>query len=228
MCLARRNASFPFSGHDSILRSYNMLTIYLARHGQDEDNAAGIINGHRDMSLTDIGRGQVRSLAEHIRTSGLKFDAVYSSPLRRTRETAEILASGAGASAPIVLPDLIERHFGTMTGKNVADVEVLCAPDILKTATVTYFLAPAGGETFPDCLARAGRVFDELSAAHPDGTVLLVSHGDFGKMLYARYYNLDWREVLKTFHFGNAELLELSPNSPPEATHIFEAKQFNA
>lgn len=205
-----------------------MLTIYLARHGQDEDNAAGIINGHRDMPLTDIGRGQARALAEHIRASGLKFDAVYSSPLRRARETAEIVAGSAGALAPVAMPDLIERDFGVMTGKDIADVEKLCAPDILKTATVTYFLAPSGGETFPDCLERAGRVLDSLRSMHSDGAVLLVSHGDFGKMLYARYYHLDWREVLKTFHFGNAELLELSPSSSPEQTHIFEAKQFNA
>jgi broad specificity phosphatase PhoE len=204
-----------------------MLVIYLARHGQDEDNAAGIMNGHRDMPLTDIGREQARALAEHIRASGLGFDAVYSSPLHRARETAEILASAAGAPAPSVMPDLIERDFGTMTGKRVADVELLCAPEILKTATVTYFLAPAGGETFPDCLARAGRVFDTLTVRHRDGTVLIVSHGDFGKMLYARYYNLDWRDVLATFHFGNAELLELSPDSPAARTHVFEAKQYN-
>ena len=70
-------------------------------------------------------------------------------------------------------------------------------------------------------------MFEWLNRMHPDGAVLLVSHGDFGKMLYARYYNLDWQEVLRTFHFGNAELLELSPDSPAEKTHIFEAKQYN-
>jgi broad specificity phosphatase PhoE len=179
------------------------------------------------MPLTDIGREQARALADYVRAAGLKFDAVYSSPLHRARETAEVVASGAGARAPMVLPDLIERDFGAMTGKRVTDVEQLCAPDVLKTPTVTYFLAPRGGETFPDCLTRADRVFDTLATRHPDGTVLIVSHGDFGKMLYARYYRLDWRTVLETFHFGNAELLELSPDSPAEKTHIFEAKQFN-
>jgi broad specificity phosphatase PhoE len=58
-------------------------------------------------------------------------------------------------------------------------------------------------------------------------SVLLVTHGDFGKMIYAAYYDLDWEEVLKQFHFGNSEVLLLAKNSPPEKAHVFETSQFN-
>ena len=62
---------------------------------------------------------------------------------------------------------------------------------------------------------------------HNDQNILLVTHGDLGKMLYAEYYNIDWREVLESFHFGNSELLLLAPDSPAENTHIFNIDQYN-
>ena len=71
---------------DDILRF--MTTIYIARHGQNEDNVHGILNGHRDLPLTDLGRQQARQLARHIKDRGLVFDAVYASPLGRAFETA--------------------------------------------------------------------------------------------------------------------------------------------
>ena len=43
-----------------------MLKIYLARHGQDQDNANGILNGQRDEPLTDIGINQAKQLAQKI------------------------------------------------------------------------------------------------------------------------------------------------------------------
>ena len=50
---------------------------------------------------------------------------------------------------------------------------------------------------------------------------------DIGKMIYAAYYGLDWLEVLKLFHFGNSELLELSETSGPGDTHVFNIEQHN-
>lgn len=60
-----------------------MLKIYLARHGQNEDNANGILNGHRDMPLTETGIAQANEVAEKIKNTGLSFDVVLSSPLNR-------------------------------------------------------------------------------------------------------------------------------------------------
>lgn len=125
-----------------------MTTIYIARHGQNEDNVRGILNGHRDLPLTDLGRQQARQLARHIKDRELVFDAVYASPLGRAFETAAIVAAALGLAEPIVHDDLIERDFGIMTGKLAADIEEICAPDIIKAENVTYFLHPDGAETF--------------------------------------------------------------------------------
>lgn len=204
-----------------------MLQIYLARHGQDEDNSRGILNGRRDTPLTEIGRTQAASVAEKIRVAGLQFSHIYTSPLIRASETAEIISQTIHGPTPEPLGDLIERDFGIMSGKEQTKIRELCAPDILVTDTITYFLNPEGAETFPDLLERAKRLLEDMTARHSTGSILLVTHGDFGKMIYAHYYNLPWRSVLTQFHFGNSEVLLLSPDSPAEKAHVFEIQQYN-
>jgi broad specificity phosphatase PhoE len=78
-----------------------------------------------------------------------------------------------------------------MTGKLVKDIESLCAPDIIKTEKINYFLCPERAETFPDLIKRGQKIIDFIKEKHKDGSVLLVTSGDIGKMIYASYYNLD-------------------------------------
>ena len=204
-----------------------MLTLYLARHGQDLDNAAGLLNGRRDQPLTAIGLKQAADLAEKIKAAGLRFDKVYSSPLQRAFETAKIITTALNLEPPEKLEMLIERDFGVMTGQPAKDIATRCSPDILETATITYFLSPKGAETFPLLLARAEELLGFLQTSHPGKNLLLVTHGDFGKMLYAAFYSLGWQEVLSSFHFGNSELLLLKEGTDPEKSQVFKSPQFN-
>lgn len=204
-----------------------MLKIAIARHGQDEDNANGILNGRRDLPLTEVGRQQAQKLAEGMKCIGFTFDAVYASPLCRAYDTATLVASTLGFPKPEVLQSLIERDFGIMTGKPIRDIEKYCGSDIVKTDTITYFLSPEGAETFPVLLERGRQVLAEVEARHRTGSVLLVTHGDIGKMLYAAYYDLPWMDVLTMFHFGNSELLLLSRDSKAEDTHVLHIEQYN-
>ena len=92
---------------------------------------------------------------------------------------------------------------------------------------MTYFLSPPRSETFPDLVKRGRKILEEVYSKHKKGNLLLVSHGDIGKMIYAAYYNLNWKEVLQMFHFGNSDLLLLSKDSKPEEVHVFQVKQYN-
>ncbi len=204
-----------------------MLRIYLARHGQDEDNAAGILNGRRDTPLTNLGLSQAWTLAHEIMNAGLTFDAVYSSPLQRAYVTAETVTDYLRIAGPVIMPELVERNFGVMTGKLTKDIAQLCAPDIIYADPITYFLSPQGAETFPQLVERGKRAIRIVQDRHQDGSVLLVTHGDIGKMLYGAYYRLDWLTVLSMFHFGNSELLLLAEDSSPEAAHVFHFAQYN-
>jgi len=201
------------------------LKIFVARHGQNVDNAHGILNGRRDLPLTDVGRGQALDMAQAMLDAGMHFDAVYSSPLERAYETAQTVCDTLGMQhGPIIIEDLIEREFGVMTGKPQSDIVKMCAPDIIETDTVTYFLQPEGAETFPELMKRAERALKTVRDMQPDGTALLVCHGDLGKMLYAAETKQKWQYVLRNFHFGNGELIELDPDG---TTKLIELEQHN-
>lgn len=201
------------------------VEIFVARHGQNEDNLNGVLNGHRDLPLTDLGRHQARDLGQGILDAGLTFDAVYSSPLIRALETAQIVSKIAGLPTPVVMPKLIERDFGIMTGHREQDIEKMCAPDILKVGSLVYFLDPEGAETMTQLKKRAQKVIDEVRSLHKSGRVLLVCHGDIGKMLYAAATHTDWKEALRSFHMGNGDLIDLSGNGE---AHIVKLEQFNS
>lgn len=204
-----------------------MLKIYLARHGQNVDNLNGILNGHRDEPLTALGEEQAHTTASYIKEAGLTFDAIYSSPLKRALKTAEIIADDLNLPQPKVDADLIERDFGILSGEPTSRIEELCAPDIIKTDTITYFLFPKDGESFPQSIERVKRLLKHVCDLHKEGSILLVTHGDIGKMIYATYYDLNWRDVLTSFHFGNCEVLILSENSPASEAHFFKQFQRN-
>jgi broad specificity phosphatase PhoE len=186
------------------------LEIYIARHGQNQDNANGILNGHRDLSLTELGKRQAQELAQAISEASLKFDAVYSSPLLRALETARVISSVTGAPKPIVYGRLIERDFGILTGKAADRIEELCKPNIIKTDTITYFLSASGAETFPQLVKRGQEILDFVRNNHKSGKVLLVCHGDIGKMIYCAATGKAWEDVLIDFHFGNGDLIDVS------------------
>lgn len=200
------------------------VEIFVARHGQNEDNVAGVLGGHRDKPLTDHGRQQARDLAQGIIDAGLTFDAVYCSPLIRAHETADIVAEIAGIPKPIVIDDLIERNGGIMTGMTIEAIKQGVKTSILQTELITYFLDAEGAEQFPDMVVRGQRILDHVRQLHSSGRVLLVCHGDIGKMIYAAATGKDWREVLQSFHLGNAELIDIGKH---REAHVVKLEQFN-
>lgn len=101
-------------------------------------------------------------------------------------------------------------------------------PDVLQTDHINYFLRPEGSESFPDLMRRARILIDRLDGEYENKSILLATHGDIGQMIYAEYYHLNWEDVLKSFHFGNSELLLLSEESPASEVHVFKIQQQNA
>lgn len=185
-----------------------MNKIFLVRHGQDTDNAAGILNGRRDTELTGLGRQQAKQVAEKLRDNGIQI--IYASPLRRAYETARIIAEKLGIDEVIVDEHLIEREFGILTGKLLVDIPKY-TDKILPADRVNYFLEVEGAEDFPTLLKRGKKILQEIKQRHPDNkNILIVTHGDIGKMIRAAYHGWSWDEGLKTPHFANTGVLELS------------------
>jgi broad specificity phosphatase PhoE len=197
-----------------------MLNIYIVRHGQDQDNAKLILNGHRDKPLTARGKKEAKIIARDFKTAKVNFSGFYVSPLKRARETAEIIAKELKLKKAKVFSGLIERDFGVMAGKPIADIVPLCAPQVLKTNETYYFLKAYSSETFPELLKRARLVLAEIKRNNKSGNVLLVTHGDLGKMLFAAYYHFDWQTALKLIYFKNGDALLLSPGLNPKQAYI--------
>jgi len=204
-----------------------MRKIYLARHGQDEDNARAILNGHRDKPLTALGKEQAELFAKNIKELNLKIEKVYSSPLQRAYDTALAATEILGLDNPEKLDLLIERDFGTMTGKLISEALAINQNDLIHTDGVTYLVESEGMETFPELINRAKKLFSWLEENHAPDNILLVCHGDIGKMIYCAFYNLDWKSVLSEFHFGNTEIILLENGLAPEKRIIYNTKQEN-
>ena len=89
------------------------MTLLLLRHAESEGNATGRIQGWADFGLTELGRQQAEAAAHHLADAGAV--ALYSSPLRRARDTAVIVAEHTGLDV-VDLPDLREYRFGEAQG----------------------------------------------------------------------------------------------------------------
>lgn len=186
------------------------MAIFLVRHGQDTDNANKILNGRRDTDLTELGKKQARIVAQKLKNN--QIQAIYSSPLRRAYETAKIIAEELGINKVVIDQRLIERDFGVLTGKKVDDIQKY-ADKILVADRINYFLEAEGAETFPILYERGKKIIREIQERHPESNILVVTHGDIGKMMRAAYYELSWEDGLKITYFDNAGILELQDSA---------------
>jgi broad specificity phosphatase PhoE len=166
-----------------------VTTVHLARHGESDWNAAGRWQGHADRPLTEIGRRQAEELAE--RLAAVRLDAVYSSDLRRARETAEPVAARHGLEVQ-ALPSLREVDVGAWSGLSRPEVE-----QRFPEAFARWRDGGQGwedGETYEQMTERVVGAVLEIAAAHPGGEVLVVAHGGPIRALHAAALGLDVSE----------------------------------
>ena len=150
-----------------------MTTVYLARHGESDWNAAGRFQGHSDRPLTAVGRRQAEALAGELATTA-GLSAIYSSPLRRALDTALVVGARVGVD-PVPLQELREVDVGGWAGLSRADVEKRF-PDAFRR----WLDGGEGwedGETYADMSARVLGAVLGVAAAHPHDEILVVSHG---------------------------------------------------
>ena len=96
------------------------MTLVLWRHGQTDYNLEGRIQGRVDIPLNDVGRDQAASAAPDL--VALNPAVIFSSPLERARQTAEVLASAVGLGVHVD-NRLAERSFGRWEGLSRAQIE---------------------------------------------------------------------------------------------------------
>ena len=146
----------------------------LVRHGQTATTGKVLPGRAAGLHLSDAGRAQAEATAERLAALP-RVDAVYSSPLERTRETAAPIAKRLGLKVTVDR-GLLECDYGEWTG---GELKALARTPEWRVVQrhPSGFRFP-GGESFPEMLTRFTAALRRLCAAHVGGVVVAVSHAD--------------------------------------------------
>ncbi len=156
------------------IEEWGAVTVFhLLRHGEHILRGRVLAGRTPGVGLSAHGRAEIAVVADRLAEENI--GALYSSPLQRTRETAEILSRRL--DLPILYrEDILELDFGEWTGWTFDAVR---ADERWKLWSSCRSIAIVpGGESMRQVQERAVTALCELRAAHPDETVLIVSHGD--------------------------------------------------
>lgn len=150
-----------------------MTTVLFIRHGAHVLGSETIAGRMPGVSLSELGRGQAGRLAE--RLGSVPIAAIYSSPVDRTRETAEIVGERLGL--PVAVREgLAEIEFGEWTGRRLDELR---PREEWKQWNANRAGARIpGGENILEVQARMVAEAERARAEHPEGVVALFSHGD--------------------------------------------------
>lgn len=177
-------------------------TVLLVRHGQTPSNVSGRYMGWIDENLSEEGVWQAEQLSH--RLEGRPIASAYSSPLRRTYRTAEIIA--LPHSIPVsVVEGLGEIRIGAWEGKHGVEIEAEF-PDIWRAwKTDPSTVQMPGGESLAQVRERAIASFEDIVEANRGHQVLLVTHDVIVRLLVA--YCLDASSsIYRRLEAGNASL----------------------
>ncbi len=179
-----------------------MSELWFIRHGETDWNREGLYQGQADIPLNELGLEQACAAAEKLAQAGRAFSAIYSSPLRRARQTAE------QAALRFHLPvredaRLQEINQGEWTGKNYRSI-VAAFGDPLAIALTnskadgardTVHLRAPGGESVAEVASRLALAASDIAQAHPGQTVLVFSHGLASATLYCQAAGIPLEQV---------------------------------
>ncbi len=151
------------------------MKLLLARHAESAWNAERRFQGRTDVGLSEAGREQATALGKAL--ARRRVGAIYSSPMARARETAEIVARETGLTIAVV-GELRELSLGTWEGRTVDEVLATEADAYRRWRERPYDCPPPEGEHIEAVAGRVLPVMERILASHPDGDeALVVSHG---------------------------------------------------
>ncbi|MEZ4156894.1 MAG: class I tRNA ligase family protein [Candidatus Paceibacterota bacterium] len=199
-------------GEDGAIHLPKRQKFLLARHGESEANRDKVMGAQNDVALTDTGKEQALELAKSLKSAGIS--KIVHSPLSRSKESAQIIASELGVSDIEEWSDIAEVNAGEFAGKPIEGKNVLEAA-----------LESKDGEKLADLTKRAQAVIERMRAVDTEGTVLVVGHRSFTSVLMSvwagrneKYYTADRRR----FTFENATYKELEVLIAPKGEGLTE------
>lgn len=142
-----------------------MVTIIFESHATTYDNESGLSSGHYDVELSELGKKQAKELGKRYRNEN--FDAIFSSDLKRSYETAEIAFANRGFSI-IRDPRLREVDYGDLTRHPQEEVERL---------RLKYLTKPfPNGESYEQAVARIKSFLRDLLKDYGGKKIIIIGH----------------------------------------------------
>ena len=174
------------------------MKLLLTRHGQTDWNVEGKVQGRTDIELNEAGIKQAEKAREKL--LGEEIDIIISSPLKRARKTAEIIASGR--NIPIIFDKGIEeRYFGEFEGKTRKEFNF----DEIWNYKINKQYENV--ESVQDLFDRTNLFLEKIKNQYNDKTVLLVTHGGVAVPIRATLEGIpEGMEVLKGLGLENCEI----------------------
>ncbi len=173
--------------------------IYLMRHGHIDTN--GYMIGQTDLPLSHIGQEQSKYWKEFFKNT--KFDTIFTSPLTRTKETAQIIIEDYANTKSTIIKDFCEISLGTWEGMKKAEIKEKYKEEWEKRGELFYSTPPTGGESFIDLEQRVLPAFYNLCNSIKSETqssskhILIVAHQAVNRIILADIQKLDKRNILQ-------------------------------
>ena len=188
------------------------MKLYLTRHGETDWNLQRRIQGSTDTDLNENGRRQAVQLAEKLRASNTPPDIIYTSGLKRARETAEIAA--IRLQIPCLLhPGLEEIGFGLWEGLTWEQVEERYPELYHIWHTDRRYGHPPEGESYQDLLDRVVPTLQDIvkkeGGSGSDRRILIVTHSAVIMSLLSHLNRTPFHEMVKRYRTQNTQIIEL-------------------
>ncbi len=168
------------------------MKLYLVRHGQTDYNLKNLLQGSTDNPLNETGRQQARQLARML--EDVPFEIIYSSPLKRAKETAEIIREVNVYKPPILLDErLKEIDMGEWEGRYFPAILEEHREMFERVRENPFEYVPPGGESFSQFVDRLRSFVEELRGKEHE-VVLIVAHQMVNSVLRILVEGADWRE----------------------------------
>lgn len=166
------------------MKPFKLLSV---RHGETEFARERRFAGARDVPLTPLGQRQFEAVARAL--SGAGVDAVYASPLGRSRASAALVAAPHHLQVRVE-PAFREMAFGQWEGLTRAEVALGFPREMAAWAVTPHLVQPPGGERLEDVSARVAAGLVTLAGAHAGQTVVLVSHAIVSRLVVLKALGL--------------------------------------
>lgn len=175
--------------------------VLLMRHGETPWNREGRVMGRREVGLDEQGRAQVRAACCLLK--GVRPRLIFTSPLRRAHESAELVAASLGGMAVVADSRLVEVAYGYWEGMTYD--QLLHDEQYLDYRRRPLDFAPPGGETIYDVQARGLAAVNAAVGRAEGGSVLVVSHGDIIRTVLCHFAGMALGEF-RRLRVDNASL----------------------